>query len=136
MKKAQWLSIGQIAIQSGVSVPTLRFYEEKQLIWSIRTSGNQRRYHHSIQRRIAIIKIAQRVGISLQDVYDVFAVLPKHKSATKKDWQIMSNIWQKQLNEKITSLLTLRDQLDQCIDCGCLSLKQCPLRYSGGQLKQ
>lgn len=124
----KWLSIGKVAEQSQISISTLRFYEEKKLIWSIRTSGNQRRYHHSILRRIAIIKIAQRVGIGLHEVYEIFTVLPNHKTATKKDWQNISKIWYQQLNDKINTLLILRDQLDQCIDCGCLSLKQCPLR--------
>ena len=128
MKENKWLSIGQISSISNISVPTVRFYEDKKLIWSIRTSGNQRRYHASMVRRIAIIKIAQRVGISLQEVNDVFIDLPSNKTATKNDWQRMSKKWNVQLNEKINSLLLLRDQLDKCIGCGCLSLKQCPLR--------
>ena len=134
MKENQWLSIGQIANISNISVPTVRFYEERQLIWSTRTSGNQRRYHSSMVRRIAIIKIAQRVGISLKEVQDIFIDLPKNKSATKKDWQRMSIKWHEQLNEKISSLLLLRDQLDQCIGCGCLSLKQCPLRNTEAEI--
>lgn len=84
--KQQWLSIGQLAERSGVSVPTVRFYEEKQLIWSTRTTGNQRRYQRAMLRRIAIIKIAQQVGISLQQVYEAFEVLPKHQVASKADW--------------------------------------------------
>ncbi|MFW2124859.1 redox-sensitive transcriptional activator SoxR, partial [Acinetobacter ursingii] len=111
-----------------VSVPAIRFYEEKELIWGIRTTGNQRRYQRAMLRRIAIIKTAQQVGISLQQIKQTFETLPKHRSATKKDWQIMSQQWQGQLDQQIMMLLQLRQQLDQCIGCGCLSLEQCPLR--------
>lgn len=129
-----WLSIGDLAKRSAVSVATLRFYEEKQLIWSIRTAGNQRRYQRAMLRRVAIIKIAQQVGIRLQEVHDAFAVLPKQKVATKSDWQKMSKRWQQQLDQQIIHLLQMRQQLDQCIGCGCLSLKQCPLRNPEDQL--
>lgn len=134
--KQQWLSIGQLAERSGVSVPTVRFYEEKQLIWSTRTTGNQRRYQRAMLRRIAIIKIAQQVGISLQQVYEAFEVLPKHQVASKADWQQMSQRWQQQLDAQIMYLLQLRQQLDSCIGCGCLSLQQCPLRNPDDQLSQ
>lgn len=123
-----WLSIGELAKRSGISVPTIRFYEEKDLIWSIRTEGNQRRYQRAMLRRIAIIKAAQQVGISLKQIKQTLSILPKQQVATKKDWQIMSQEWQGQLDQQIMMLLQLRQQLDQCIGCGCLSLEQCPLR--------
>ena len=123
-----WLSIGELAKRSGVSVPTIRFYEEKYLIWSTRTEGNQRRYQRAMLRRIAIIKAAQQVGISLKQIKQTLSILPKQQVATKKDWQIMSQEWQGQLDQQIMMLLQLRQQLDQCICCGCLSLEQCPLR--------
>lgn len=123
-----WLSIGELAKRSGVSVPTIRFYEEKDLIWSTRTEGNQRRYQRAMLRRIAIIKAAQQVGISLKQIKQTLSILPKQQVATKKDWQIMSQEWQWQLDQQIMMLLQLRQQLDQCIGCGCLSLEQCPLR--------
>jgi len=123
-----WLSIGELAKRSGVSVPTIRFYEEKDLIWSTRTEGNQRRYQRAMLRRIAIIKAAQQVGISLKQIKQTLSILPKQQVATKKDWQIMSQEWQGQLDQQIIMLLQLRQQLDQCIGCGCLSLEQCPLR--------
>lgn len=123
-----WLSIGELAKRSGVSVPTIRFYEEKDLIWSTRTEGNQRRYQRAMLRRIAIIKAAQQVGISLKQIKQTLSILPKQQVATKKDWQIMSQEWQRQLDQQIMMLLQLRQQLDQCIGCGCLSLEQCPLR--------
>lgn len=123
-----WLSIGELAKRSGVSVPTIRFYEEKDLIWSTRTEGNQRRYQRAMLRRIAIIKAAQQVGIGLKQIKQTLSILPKQQLATKKDWQIMSQEWQGQLDQQIMILLQLRQQLDQCIGCGCLSLEQCPLR--------
>lgn len=124
----QFITIGELAKRSEVSVSTIRFYEEKQLIWSIRTNGNQRRYVRSMLRRIAIIKVAQLVGISLEEVKQAFSVLPDRKMASKQDWEKMSNLWKNQLEEKIQTLLQIRQQLDWCIGCGCLSLDQCPLR--------
>ena len=132
----QWLSIGELAQRSAVSVSAIRFYEEKDLIWSTRTQGNQRRYQRAMLRRVAIIKIAQQVGISLQHVKDAFAVLPRHRVASKSDWKGMSKHWQAQLDQQILDLLKLRQQLDKCIGCGCLSLKQCPLRNPNDQLGQ
>ena len=131
-----WLSIGDLASRSGVSAAALRFYEEKQLIWSTRTSGNQRRYPRAMLRRIAIIKIAQQVGISLQQVHEAFAALPEQKTPAQSDWRSMSQRWQQQLDQQIIHLLQLRQQLDQCIGCGCLSLQQCPLRNPEDQLGQ
>lgn len=132
----QWLTIGELAQRSGVSVPAIRFYEDKDLIWSTRTQGNQRRYQRAMLRRVAIVKIAQQVGISLQQVKDAFAILPRQKVASKSDWQEMSQAWQNQLDQKIMDLLKLRQQLDKCIGCGCLSLQQCPLRNPNDQLGQ
>jgi MerR family redox-sensitive transcriptional activator SoxR len=132
----QWLTIGELAQRSGVSVPAIRFYEDKDLIWSTRTQGNQRRYQRAMLRRVAIVKIAQQVGISLQQVKDAFAILPRQKIASKSDWQEMSQAWQNQLDQKIMDLLKLRQQLDKCIGCGCLSLQQCPLRNPNDQLGQ
>lgn len=112
----QFITIGELAKRSGVSVSTIRFYEEKQLIWSIRTNGNQRRYVRAMLRRIAIIKVAQLVGISLEEVKQAFSVLPDRKMASKQDWEKMSNLWKNQLEEKIQTLLQIRQQLDWCID--------------------
>lgn len=123
----QWLSIGDLAQRSGVSVATLRFYEDKELIWSSRTEGNQRRYQRAMLRRVAIIKVAQQVGMSLVEVKQAFSVLPKHQVATKADWQQMSKQWQQDLETRIVQLLQLRNQLDWCIGCGCLSQQDCPL---------
>lgn len=126
-KLNSWMTIGDLAKRSDVSVPTLRFYEEKELIWSIRTEGNQRRYQRAMLRRIAIVKVAQQVGLSLAEIKQAFAVLPKHKIASKDDWQKMSQQWQQDLDQRIIRLLQLRNQLSWCIGCGCLSQEQCPL---------
>ncbi|HCO08738.1 MAG TPA: redox-sensitive transcriptional activator SoxR [Acinetobacter ursingii] len=132
----QFISIGELAKRSGVSVATLRFYEEKQLIWSVRTNGNQRRYLRAMLRRVAIIKIAQVVGIRLEEVKQAFSVLPQEQIAAKQDWQNMSKLWKEQLDNKILTLLQLRQQLDWCIGCGCLSMDQCPLRNPDDYLAQ
>ncbi len=130
----QWLSIGTLAQRSQCSVATLRFYEEKQLIWSTRTAGNQRRYQRAMLRRIALIKVAQQVGIRLEEIKQSLDTLPKNRIATKQEWQHMAQQWQSILDTKIMNLLTLRQQFDTCIGCGCLSLKQCPLRNPNDQM--
>ncbi len=132
----QWLSIGELATRSEVSVPAIRFYEEKQLIWSTRTTGNQRRYHRAMLRRVAIVRVAQQVGISLAQVAEAFSALPRNDMATQQDWKNMSLAWQGMLDARITGLLQLRQQLDKCIGCGCLSLTQCPLRNPGDCLAE
>ena len=132
----QWMTIGALAERSGVTVAALRFYEAKELIWSVRTSGNQRRYPRYMLRRIAIIKVAQQVGIALAEVKQAFEVLPSNKAASKSDWSKMSKAWQDKLDQNILKMLQLRQQLDWCIGCGCLSLTQCPLRNEGDQLAE
>ncbi|QIO05020.1 redox-sensitive transcriptional activator SoxR [Acinetobacter shaoyimingii] len=126
-KLNSWMTIGDLAKRSDVSVATLRFYEEKELIWSIRTEGNQRRYQRAMLRRIAIVKVAQQVGLSLAEIKQAFTALPKQKMASKDDWQKMSQQWQQDLDQRIIKLLQLRNQLNWCIGCGCLSQEQCPL---------
>ncbi|AMW77885.1 redox-sensitive transcriptional activator SoxR [Acinetobacter sp. TGL-Y2] len=133
-KLKQWMTIGELAQRSGVSVPNLRFYEEKKLIWSLRTEGNQRRYQRAMLRRIAIVKIAQQVGMTLAEVEKAFSALPKDKIASKTDWHNMSKQWRNDLDAKIIYLLQLRNQLDWCIGCGCLSQDECPLRNPEDQL--
>lgn len=129
----QWISIGELAKRSGVNVSAVRFYEEKQLIWSVRTDGNQRRYQRAMLRRVAIIKVAQLVGVSLEQVKSALDILPKDRVPSSEDWQQMSQQWQADLDQQIMGLLKLRLQLDKCIGCGCLSVKQCPLRNPDDQ---
>ena len=122
------LSVGEVAERSGVAVSTLHFYETKGLIRSQRNRGNQRRYARSILRRVAVIKVAQRTGIPLSEIADALSVLPHDRPLTVQDWQKLSETWRGQLDERIARLTKLRNQLDGCIGCGCLSMQECPLR--------
>ncbi|WP_425470677.1 redox-sensitive transcriptional activator SoxR [Saccharothrix australiensis] len=119
------LTIGQVAERSGVPHTALRFYEERGLITSERTAGNQRRYARSVLRRLAFIRTAQRVGLSLEDVHDALATLPDNRTPTKSDWSRLSASWQTELDARIDALIRLRDRLTSCIGCGCLSLRSC-----------
>ena len=121
------LTVGQLAKRSGVKVSTCHFYEQKGLIKSRRNSGNQRRYHPDTLRRISVIKAAQKLGISLQSIKAAFATLPNERTPTSQDWKRLSQTWQHELDERIHALQRLRDNLDNCIGCGCLSLHSCPL---------
>ncbi|CUX57907.1 redox-sensitive transcriptional activator SoxR [Agrobacterium tumefaciens] len=122
------LTVGEVARRSGVAVSTVHFYEAKGLIEGWRTSGNQRRYHRAVLRRIAIIRIAQRAGIQLGIIRDAMADLPQDRVATAADWRRFSQSWREMLQLRINSLIMLRDQLTGCIGCGCLSLDDCPLQ--------
>lgn len=122
------LTVGQVAARSGVAVSTLHFYESKGLIRSWRNSGNQRRYAREVLRRIAVIKVAQRAGIPLGSVATALSALPDGRTPTAEDWKKLSTRWKADLNDRIARLTRLRDQLDGCIGCGCLSLGVCPLR--------
>lgn len=121
------MSVGDVAKRSGIKVSTLHFYEQKQLIHSVRNAGNQRRYNRGVLRRIGVIKAAQKVGISLSDIHQALSFLPKDKAPTKSDWSRLSKQWKKQLDQQISQLTALRDNMNKCIGCGCLSLKACPL---------
>jgi MerR family redox-sensitive transcriptional activator SoxR len=122
------LSVGEVAERSGVAVSTLHFYEAQGLIKSWRNSGNQRRYAREVLRRVAVIKVAQRTGIPLTEIRDALATLPEKRTPTAEDWKKLSTRWRAHLDERINRLTRLRDQLDGCIGCGCLSLEVCPLR--------
>lgn len=122
------LTVGEVAERSGVAVSTLHFYEAKGLIRSNRTRGNQRRYPRNVLRRVAVIKVAQRTGIPLSEIQDALSILPEDRPLTVEDWGRLSENWRERLNERITSLMALRDHLTSCIGCGCLSLRDCPLR--------
>ena len=122
------LSVGEVAKRSGVAVSTLHFYETKGLIFSLRTEGNQRRYPRGILRRVAVIKVAQRTGIPLASIQAALARLPHGRAPTAEDWAALSGVWRAELDARIRRLTQLRDQMDDCIGCGCLSLKACPLR--------
>ncbi|THV19758.1 redox-sensitive transcriptional activator SoxR [Peteryoungia ipomoeae] len=130
------LTIGEMAQRSGVSISTLHFYEKKGLITSRRTKGNQRRYPRGLLRHVAIIKIAQRAGISLAEIRATMSSLPEDRAPTAEEWGRMSANWADRLNDRIKGLSQLRDQMQGCIGCGCLSLKDCPLRNPGDVLAE
>jgi len=121
------LSIGELAERSGVPHSALRFYEGQGLLKSVRTAGGQRRYARDMLRRVAFIRSAQNVGLRLEDIAAVLAQLPESRTPTKSDWTRLSKRWRSVLDERIHALEALRDQLDQCIGCGCLSLTACKL---------
>ncbi|GEA60131.1 redox-sensitive transcriptional activator SoxR [Vibrio comitans] len=123
----RFFTVGEAAKRCGVATSALRFYESKGLIESIRTEGNQRRYPASTIRVISVIKAAQQIGVSLEEIKLALEALPNHKQPTKKDWARMSKRWATSLDQKILEMQRLRDNLDGCIGCGCLSLKSCKL---------
>lgn len=125
--RQHYLTPGEVAARAGVSVSALHFYEREGLIESTRTTGNQRRYHRDVLRRVAFIRVSQRVGISLADIEGALASLPAGRTPTKADWARLSRRWRQTLNERLAYLERLRDSLDGCIGCGCLSLKSCGL---------
>jgi MerR family transcriptional regulator, redox-sensitive transcriptional activator SoxR len=130
------LTVGDVAARSGVAVSTVHFYESKGLIKSWRNQGNQRRYPREVLRRVAIIKVAQRTGIPLASIRKALAALPDRRTPTAEDWKKLSAEWRSDLNDRINRLTRLRDQLDGCIGCGCLSLGICPLRNPWDKLAE
>jgi MerR family transcriptional regulator, redox-sensitive transcriptional activator SoxR len=122
------LTVGELAKRSGIAVSAIHFYESKGLIASRRNGGNQRRYTRETLRRVAVIKVAQRIGVPLATIHDALKTLPEGRTPTKRDWKNLSAVWEQSLNARIEKLTRLRDSLSECIGCGCLSLKVCPLR--------
>jgi len=130
------LTVGEAAARSGVAVSTLHYYEAEGLIRSRRNAGNQRRYPREVLRRIAVIRVAQRTGISLAAIREALQALPNGRTPTEEDWRKLSARWRAELNDRIDRLVRLRDQLDGCIGCGCLSLGTCPLRNPWDKLAE
>jgi len=128
------LGVGEAAKRAGVAVSALHFYERKGLIRSLRTAGNQRRYASDVLRRIAVIRVAQRVGIPLEAVRRAFAALPDERTPTRDEWAAMSASWRVELEERIAQLTGLKDRLTECIGCGCLSMTACALANPGDSL--
>jgi MerR family transcriptional regulator, redox-sensitive transcriptional activator SoxR len=122
------LTVGQVAKRSGLAVSAIHFYEKQGLILSSRTGGNQRRYPREVLRRVAVIKVAQRIGIPLLVIREALWTLPRGRTPTAADWRKLSGAWKSVLDERIDKLVRLRGSLNECIGCGCLSLKVCPLR--------
>jgi MerR family redox-sensitive transcriptional activator SoxR len=125
------LTIGEVAARSGFSTSALRFYEREGLLEASRTSGGQRRYPRSVLRRLAFVRAASNVGLSLDEVRSALATLPSGRTPSKADWRRLSASWRARLDEQITALEALRDGLTSCIGCGCLSLRSCRLSNPG-----
>ena len=121
------LSIGEVARRSGFATSALRFYEELGVISAHRTGGGQRRYDRSVLRRLAFIRAARNIGLTLDEVRAALAALPDSRTPTRADWTRMSRSWRGRIDQQIAALERLRDGLDSCIGCGCLSLQRCRL---------
>ena len=128
------LTIGHLSERSGVAHSALRYYEDQGLLTSDRTAGGQRRYHRDTLRRVAFIRVAQQVGLSLEEIADALDSLPSGRTPTAKDWERLSASWRPRLDAQIDLLTRLRDRLDRCIGCGCLSLSTCALANPGDQV--
>jgi len=128
------LTIGDLSARSGVAPSALRYYERLGLIHATRTTGNQRRYETATLRRVAFIRIAGAVGLSLDEIREALASLPESRTPTKADWERLSQRWRQRLDDQIALLERLRDNLTGCIGCGCLSLKSCRLYNPGDEL--
>lgn len=124
---SDFLSIGEVATRTGVAVSAVRYYEGEGLLTSRRSQGGQRRFHRDVLRRVAFIRVAQRVGLTLDEIRDALAKLPARRTPTMADWARLSRSWRPRLDEQIAVLERLRDDLTSCIGCGCLSLKACAL---------
>jgi MerR family redox-sensitive transcriptional activator SoxR len=121
------LTIGELSARSGVAPSALRYYERLGLIWSTRSGGNQRRYERPMLRRVAFIRVSAQVGVPLEEIGAALASLPSGRAPNRADWTRLSKAWRGRLDEQIALMQRLRDRLDGCIGCGCLSLKTCAL---------
>ncbi len=127
MKPTDSLTVSEVAHRSGYAASALRYYEREGLIAASRTSGGQRRYERSVLRRLAFIRAARNVGLTLEEIRAELTRLPAGRTPTKSDWHRISRDWSSRLDEQINALQALRSGLDSCIGCGCLSLKQCAI---------
>ena len=127
MAEDRFITIGRLAERTGVAVSAIRFYEEKGLLQALRTSGNQRRFLRSDIRRVSFILIAQKLGLNLTEIEQQLSQLPQGRAPTLTDWQQISRRMRFEIDQRINLLTRTRNQLDQCIGCGCLSLQKCQL---------
>ena len=127
LAKQDLLPIGEVATRSGVATSALRFYESTGLISSKRSGGGHRLYRRHVLRRVAFIRVAQRLGLSLEEIGAALEAVPHDRAPTKKEWERLSRSWRARLDDRITALQDLRDELGECIGCGCLSLRTCSL---------
>lgn len=130
------LTIGALSERSGIAASALRYYEAEGLIHATRTGGGQRRYHRDALRRVSFIRVAQQVGLTLAEIGEALASLPDERTPTEKDWARLAQAWRPRLDEQIALLDRLRDRLDACIGCGCLSLRVCHLLNPNDEVAQ
>lgn len=128
MRPTDLLTVGEVSARSGVAPSALRYYEHQGLVATTRTTGNQRRYQRSVLRRLSFIRAAQNVGLSLTEITAALAALPDGRTPTRADWTRLSRLWRDRLDQQIAALTSLRDGLDSCIGCGCLSLARCAVQ--------
>lgn len=133
-KLPKQMTVGEVAQRSGITISTLHFYEAKGLIAASRNQGNQRRFSRDILRRVAIIRVAQRLGLPLAEIAELLKPVPAGKQPTAAAVREMAANWRRALQARIDALTRLRDHLDGCIGCGCLSLEDCPLRNPSDEL--
>jgi MerR family transcriptional regulator, redox-sensitive transcriptional activator SoxR len=127
LRSADPLTVSELARRSGFTASAIRFYDKEGLITASRTAGGQRRFERNTLRRLAFIRAARNVGLSLDEVSDALAMLPGNRTPTRADWARLSKEWRTRLDEQIDALTALRDDLQQCIGCGCLSLRRCAI---------
>lgn len=130
------LSVGELSKRSGLPISTIHFYEEKGIISSFRNNGNQRQFSRESLRIISLVKAAQSIGYSLEEIKSMLDKLPIDRKLTDADWTRISKVWRKDIESKIKALIQIRDHLDKCIGCGCLSLTECPLRNPEDRLSR
>jgi MerR family transcriptional regulator, redox-sensitive transcriptional activator SoxR len=123
----EYLTIGEVAARTGVATSALRYYEERGLISSQRTAGNQRRFPRTVIRTVSVIRAAQEVGLTLNEIADALDSLPDGRTPTASDWSRLATGWRESIDHRIAELEALRDDLGDCIGCGCLSLRSCAL---------
>lgn len=127
MDSEDLLTVSEVAVRSGFAPSAIRFYDKQGLITATRTSGGQRRFERNMLRRLAFIRAARNVGLSLDEVASALQTLPESRTPTRADWTRLSKEWRGRLDDQIAGLMALRDSLDSCIGCGCLSLKRCAM---------
>jgi MerR family redox-sensitive transcriptional activator SoxR len=132
----QVMSIGDLAIRTGLAVSAIRFYETKGLVTPARNTGGQRRYLRSDIRRLSFVQVAQQLGFTIEDIRTALATLPEGRTPTQKDWERISRNFRAKLDDRIARMTRLRDYLDGCIGCGCLSMKKCALVNPADGLKK
>jgi MerR family redox-sensitive transcriptional activator SoxR len=130
------LSIGALSERTGVATSALRFYEAEGLIHATRSPGGQRRFTRETLRRVSFVRVAQQVGLSLDEIRTALASLPENRTPTEKDWERLSRSWRPRIDGQIRMLERLRDRLDGCIGCGCLSLRHCRLLNPGDEVAE